>query len=224
MKLMLFDIDGTLLISQGLGREAKARAMRQVFGTDGGVRTFPFGGKTDWQILNETLAPHGITSEAIGAKMPEYQAIFAHYMQALVPEFETRPLEGAHDVIALLRAREDVLLGLITGNSHDTAPIKLRAGGFEPSWFKVGAYGNESHNRNDLAHLALMRAVQHYGAFAPQDVYVIGDTLADLECARSIGATCIIVTTGFEDKHALESARPDVLIHSLAQFFDHVRL
>ncbi len=225
MKLLLFDIDGTLLISQGLGRAAKSLAMQEVFGTDAGVMTHPFGGKTDWQILNELLHPLGWTTDTIGEHMPRYQQIFAGHMQALSQEHVATALPGALELVQAMNQRSDVIVGVVTGNTRETAPVKLRLGGFDPTWFKVGAYGNESHNRNDLPKLALERAIAYTGqTIVPQDVWVIGDTLADVECARAIGAKVAVVLTGFEDKVLLLASQPDVVLEDLTQFEERVVL
>ncbi len=219
MKLALFDIDGTLLLSQGLGRAAKARAMREVFGTEANVQAYPFGGKTDWQILNDLLNPLGWTSEAVGARMAEYETRFAHYMRDLAAEFTATPLPGALELVQALDARADVLVGVVTGNTRETAPVKLRAGGFEPSLFRVGAFGSESYNRNDLPALAIQRAEALIGqTIAPADVFVIGDTVADVMCARAVGAVAVAVLTGFEAREALLASRPDYVLNDLREF------
>jgi phosphoglycolate phosphatase len=219
MKLALFDIDGTLLLSQGLGRAAKAHAMREVFGTESNVQTHPFGGKTDWQILNELLGPLGWTNEAIGARMADYETCFARYMRELASEFTATPLPGALELVQALDARPDVLVGVVTGNTRETAPVKLRAGGFEPSLFRVGAFGSESHNRNDLPALAIQRAEALVGAkIAPADVFVIGDTVADVTCARAVGAVAVAVLTGFEERELLLASQPDYVLNDLREF------
>lgn len=223
MKLLLFDIDGTLLLSQGLGRAAKARAMLSVFGTDAGVLSYPFGGKTDWQILNELLNPLGWPSATIGEQMAHYQTIFADHMRDLADEYPTQALPGALDLVQSLSERTDMLLGLVTGNTQQTAPIKLRLAGFDPDLFKVGAYGDESANRNDLPALALQRAIAYTGqAIVPSDVIVIGDTLADVTCARALGAKIVVVLTGFEDHALLIASQPDVILDDLTQFVGRV--
>jgi phosphoglycolate phosphatase-like HAD superfamily hydrolase len=219
MKLALFDIDGTLLLSQGLGRAAKAHAMREVFGTEANVQTHPFGGKTDWQILNELLGPLGWTSEAIGARMADYETRFARHMRDLASDFTATPLPGALELVQALDARPDVLVGVVTGNTRETAPVKLRAGGFDPSLFRVGAFGSESHNRNDLPALAIQRAEALIGAtIRPSEVFVIGDTVADVTCARAVGAVAVAVLTGFEERELLLASQPDYVLNDLREF------
>jgi phosphoglycolate phosphatase-like HAD superfamily hydrolase len=110
------------------------------------------------------------------------------------------------------------LLGLVTGNVSTTAPYKLRAAGYDPAWFVIGAYGSEAVDRNVLPALALKRAIDHCGhTLHPHEVIVIGDTLADIACARALGAVAVAVTTGFADRDTLAAAQPDYLIESLAE-------
>jgi phosphoglycolate phosphatase len=224
-KLLLFDIDGTLLIGKGLGREAKAFAMQEVFGTDAGIRTHPFGGKTDWQILVEVLTPHGYTREQIGAQMAHYEQRFAVHMAALVAQFDVQACPGAHDLIAHLRQQADITLGIVTGNTSYTAPIKLQAAGFDPAWFAVGGYGNESDKRADLVRFALERAIKHTGQpISATDVIVIGDTVNDVTAAKALGAYTVTVFTGFEERDALIASNPDVMLDDLTTFLQHVPL
>lgn len=223
-KLLLFDIDGTLVLSKGAGREATVRSLMQVFGTDAGVKSLPFGGKTDLQILSEILPAHGFTFEEIHARIDAFQQAMAEHLQAIIGTYAVEACIGTHEVIAALSDRDDILLGLVTGNVQTTAPIKLRAAGFDPDWFVIGAYGSESPRRNDLPPLALQRAINHIGQeIAAEDVVVIGDTVADVECARAIpGAVAVAVCTGFEPRENLIAAQPDYLLNDLTTFLAEV--
>ena len=119
----------------------------------------------------------------------------------------------------------DVVLGIVTGNTSKTAPIKLRAVGFDPSWFVANAYGSESISRNVLPALAIDRARKITGYdFQPNEVIVIGDTVADIDCARAVGAVAVAVQTGFEEPHLLEQANPDYLLKDLTSFLETVPL
>lgn len=218
-KLLLFDIDGTLLISKGVGREAKALAMQDVFGTTGGVRTHPFGGKTDWQILRETLEPHGFTGIDIGKKMPTFEHAFAEQMKRIIGNFDVQALPGAKELLAYLAQRDDIVLGIVTGNTSKTAPIKLKAAGYDPAMFPVGAFGSEADDRNELPKLALERAMRHTRRdIRPQDVIVIGDTVKDILAARAIGGIAVAVLTGFEEAEVLAEHKPDYTLDDLTTF------
>ncbi len=224
-RLVLLDIDGTLLKAGGAGREAKSRAMLDVFGTDGGVMTHPFGGKTDWRILSEVLEESGITVDEIGRRMPEYQQIMARYMESLIDQFPVMALPGAMALVHTLRERSDIVLGIVSGNTQSTAPVKLRAAGFDPDWFPVGAFGSESVDRNDLSRMALDRANQlNGGGIAASEVLVVGDTPDDVRCARAIGAVAVGVLTGFAPAEEMLASGPDYLLDDLTTFFDVVPL
>ena len=221
MRLILFDIDGTLLMGKGVGREATRRAMLELFGTCGTLDMHKFGGKTDWQTLAEVL---GLEAALIGQQMAEYERILAFHMAALIATAGVVTLPGAMEIVTQLRQQPGVLLGIVTGNVSTTAPIKLRAAGFDPLWFPVGAYGSEALHRNDLPVLALRRACQHIGEdIPPEQVVIIGDTVDDIACARALGAQAIAVTTGFASRDALAAACPDFLLDSLAQLPDILR-
>ena len=218
MKLVLFDIDGTLLISQGIGREAKRRAMLERFGTVGDLDNHHFGGKTDWGILVDLLAPLGISSAQIGREMAAYEAAMARHMAAARAQFTAHALPGACDLLAALRQRGD-LLGIVTGNTGATARIKLDMAGYDLAQFVIGAYGHESPQRDDLTKLALGRAqVQAGRDFAGEDVIVIGDTPADVQAARAIEAVAVAVCTGYAPRESLEACHPDFLLADLRGF------
>lgn len=224
-KLLLFDIDGTLLHSNGATRAAKQKAMEDVFGISGNVLQHPFGGKTDWQILNEILLPLGYAPLEIGRKMPHFERVFAMHLDRVIGNFNVEALPGSHQLIASLRKNKTIMLGLVTGNTSATSPIKLRAAGFDPEHFVVGAFGNESDDRNILPRIALDRAAQLAGyPIAPENAIIIGDTPADVACARAVGAQAVTVFTGHADEQAVRAAKPDVLLDDLTQFLDRVAL
>ena len=223
MKLILFDIDGTLLTGKGLGRATKDLALRDLFGVHADVMSHPFGGKTDWQLLSELLATQERHDVDIAAIMPRYAERMAFHMTALLPNYTIIPCPFALEVVQILRPQDDVLLGNITGNTKGTAPIKLRAAGFDPAWFPVGAYGSEAYNRNDLPPLAIARAEESIGqTFAAKDVIVVGDTAMDVACAKVVGATSVAVRTGFASEQELQDAQPDYLLDDLSTFLTQV--
>lgn len=219
MKLVLFDIDGTLLISQGIGREAKRRAMTERFGTIGDLDNHDFGGQTDWGILAALLAPHGYSSANIGFEILNYQASMARHMNDIRGSYSANALPGAFELLETLQARADVLLGIVSGNTGATAQIKLEMAGFDPAHFPIGAYGHESPLREDLTRLAQQRAEKHaQRTFAPRDIFVIGDTPADIQAARAIDAVAVAVETGYAPRQSLIECQPDYLLGDLREF------
>ncbi len=215
--LILFDIDGTLLLTRGAGREATRLAMLEVFGTISTLEKHTFGGKTDWQTLVELLASEGLTHDHIGARMAEFDAAMGRHSAAIIGNYPVEACVHALAAVETLRQRPDILPALVTGNARSTAPIKLRAGGFDPTWFPVGAFGNESADRRDLPPLALQRARDHWGV-EPEFVIVIGDTEMDVMCARAIDAIAVVVETGFGSREELVAAHPDYIIPDLSAF------
>jgi len=223
LKLVLFDIDGTLLISRGIGREAKRLAMLECFGRTGDLDNHVFGGKTDWRIVAELLAPYGISSTDVGRAMPNYETVMARHMRAIRECYPAEAIPHALELVAALRQRDDSLVGLVTGNTSKTAAIKLELAGFDPAWFPIGAFGNESAARADLTRLALQRARDlSGGAIAGGDVFVIGDTPDDIQAARAIDAVAVAVCTGYVTRDQLIAANPDYLLADLGAFLDLV--
>jgi phosphoglycolate phosphatase-like HAD superfamily hydrolase len=222
LRLILFDIDCTLLLTHGAGREATRRAMLEVFGTSGNIEKHHFGGKTDWQTLVELL---GQDEAAIGKQMPVYDPVMGRHLAEVIPEFPVIRLPGALELVEALRQRDDLVLGLVTGNVSSSVPVKLRAAGFDPDWFAVGAYGSEAMNRDHLPALAIERAGHLAGQpFSPEQVIVVGDTPADVSCARAVGAAVVAVRTGFCQPGELEAAAPDYLLDDLTTFLEAVTL
>lgn len=222
VELVLFDIDGTLLWPKGVGRESTRRAMREVFGTEAAIDHHNFGGKTDWFTLHELLSEQGYTENRIGQMMPVYEQAIARHLTEIISSFPVQPCPGALELVAELR-RRGLLLGVLTGNVSTTAPVKLRAAGFDPSWFPIGAYGSEAADRNLLPFLALERTRQLLRQpIMPEQVVIVGDTPADVACARALGGIAVAVLTGFSTREAIAEAAPDYVLDDLTQFVDRV--
>lgn len=227
MYLVLFDIDGTLLRSDGCGRAATRLAMSDVFGTIGALDQTNFAGKTDWQILNEALVPAGIGGATIQAALPQYDQAVASHLADIISDFAVRPCPGVPDVVAALRENAQVVMGLVTGNMAGLASIKLRAAGYDPADFRVGAFGSEGWERAMLPPLALRRARALVGIeFPGERIVIIGDTPEDVLCAESVQGRTIAVATGpfktdelqryqpthtFEDMSAVETVLAAIL-------------
>lgn len=216
-KLVLFDIDGTLLRASGSGKAATERAMREVFGTVGGLADYRFAGKTDWHTLLHLLTPEGFTEAQVEAALIDYDLALARHMTDIMQDYHIHALPGTHELVNVLRARSDVVIGILTGNMPQMAAIKLRAAGFYPEDFAVAVYGSEAPVRRQLVPLAIDRAEQ-YGdtQFAPPDVIIVGDTPDDVDCAHSIGAKAIAVATGTPSRAELEQHPPVTVLDNLA--------
>jgi len=204
-RLVLFDIDGTLLLTDGAGRRAIHRALIEVFG-DTGPADHRFDGKTDPQIVRELMRVVGHADTHIDARM---QTLFDRYVTHLRdelcdPSYAPRALPGVPELLDALDARDDVVLGLLTGNLAAGARAKLQAVGIDPDRFLVGAYGSDHELRPELPAIAQQRARETLGIDVwGADVVVVGDTPADVQCGRGIGARAIGVATGHYPVDAL---------------------
>ena len=195
--LILFDVDGTLLQSDGCGRRALAATLDEVFGRYDGIDGVAFAGQTDLQILLDILMPWGYSQEAVMARLPVISEVMARHLRAFIPQFNVRPLPGARELIRDLWADPRARLGLVTGNLKQTTPIKLRAAGFDPASFPVGAFGDEAVSRSALPPLALQRAAAYWRtSFPPERIVIVGDTPNDIICARAVNARAVAVRTG----------------------------
>lgn len=198
MRLTLFDIDGTLLLSDGAGRRAIHRALLETFGGIGPVNHW-FDGKTDPQIVRELMRHEGHEDEHIDARMEQLLERYVTYLaeEMADPRHEPRALPGVQALLEALTVRDDVVLGLLTGNLAAGARVKLSGVGIDPDVFVVGAYGSDHESRPELPAIALARANERFGLeLRGSDVVVLGDTPADVTCGQGIGARAIGVATG----------------------------
>ena len=218
-KLVLFDIDGTILVTAGAGRRAIVKAIGEDVGTTGAFLGIRFDGKTDPQIVSELLsaAGHAPPHEAsrVAALCERYVALLEHELTRA--DVEATVMPGIHDLLDRLEAREDVLLGLLTGNLERGATLKLRAAGFAPERFAVGAYGSDAADRSALPAIAAARAAARLGT-APSGhaVVIIGDTPADIACGAGIGARAIGVATGGYSVEDLAAHGPHAVFPDLS--------
>lgn len=216
-KLILFDIDGTLIRSNGVGRLAMIAALEEVFGTAGPVDDYQMGGKVDHRIITDLMTSAGFTPEEIKAKINLVCDHMAVKALAIFPGKEMSVCTGVKPLLQALSQREDALLGLLTGNICRTAPIKLAAAGLNPLQFRVGAYGCDALDRNALPAIAMQRAGEMSGdAFAGHNTVIIGDTPADILCARAGQAMAVAVASGWHSMSTLSQYQPDFLFANLS--------
>ena len=198
MRVVLFDIDGTILRSGGVGRIAMEAALTNVFGSPGS-REYHYDGKTDKQIVRETMRLEGLTDEEIDARMPE---LLDRYLDGLHSELasgerQVHVFPGVREILNELEQQESVVLGLLTGNIEPGARAKLGAAGIDIRRFRVNAFGSDHEHRPELPGVAQRRANDLLGREIQGDrLIVIGDTPADIRCGESIGARAIGVATG----------------------------
>lgn len=218
-KLILFDLDGTLLWSDGAGRAAIHRALVDEMGTAGPIEGFPLAGKTDTAIARELLRAANHPDAESDAHV---KRVCDRYVELLAVELRSSRRKisvyaGVHELLSILGAREDAVVGLLTGNVEQGAILKLRAAGIDPAQFRVAAYGSDAYSRDALPPIAVSRAVAVIG-HAPRgrDVVIIGDTPADMTCGQGIGARAIGVATGPFEVAELEAAGGYAVFEDLA--------
>jgi phosphoglycolate phosphatase-like HAD superfamily hydrolase len=220
MRLVLFDIDGTLLWTDGAGRRAIARALLEEAGTAGPIAQYRFDGKTDPQIVRDLLALAGHPGDD-GCIARVCRRYLDHLRAELAaPGRPTRLMPGVPELLGALaeiEAQGRALVGLLTGNLAAGAALKLRSAGLDPARFRVGAYGSDSPRRSDLPAVAARRAAELAGrAFAGPDLVIVGDTPEDVACGRPIGARTVAVATGLYDVAALRAAGATHVFATLA--------
>lgn len=216
-RVLLFDIDGTLMDSANEGRVCFQRALEDVCGATGPIETYDMAGKTDWQIAIDLLGAAGVEPRIIEASLPDVFAAYARHVEISSPVFKMRALPGVPALLAQLSDDPRFMLGLVTGNVREAVPHKLRAVGIEPRMFTFGAFGSEHIDRNQLPALALHRLGQQQGSPVPtESTLVIGDTPRDIACARHTGLKVLCIATGTFSRDELEPHNPDFLLDDLS--------
>ena len=215
--VILFDIDGTLVLTGGAGGRAMARAFQDLFAIPNGFHDIPMPGRTDASILSDAAAAHGIPSES--ADLGRFREI---YLTHLVIELE-KPgprkgvMPGIRTLLDALAVRDNVFLALLTGNYEAAARVKLE---YFDLWryFRCGAFGDEALDRYRLLPQAVERIHVSGGpSIAAPDVIVLGDTPLDIACAAASGARSIAVATGGYGVEALRAAGADVVFEDLSE-------
>ncbi|MEM1042597.1 MAG: HAD hydrolase-like protein [Bacteroidota bacterium] len=217
MNLLLFDIDGTLLTTNGAGRGAVESALAELTGQPISADGISFSGKTDPQILREVLTQNGVDAAWTNGRFAEVVESFRQTMHRLFDPDGTDELEGAAALVERLHADDRVQLALLTGNLSEMAYLKVGAIGLGETHFPFGAFGSDAEDRNALPAIAVERAHAHGDrSFEAGEVIVIGDTPRDIACARAYGARAVAVATGRFDRDALAEHEPDALLDDLA--------
>ncbi|HWV58812.1 MAG TPA: HAD hydrolase-like protein [Longimicrobiales bacterium] len=218
-RLILFDIDGTLLRTNGAARRAFHRALLEVYGTAGPIATHEFDGKTDPQIAREILCAAGLTNGSVDRSLPQ---LWRAYLRELAGELaqpgkSAEVLAGVVDLLDALEAyRGSAMVGLLTGNIRRGADLKLAAAGLGGR-FALGAYGSDDEDRSALPAVAVERARELCGRrFSGSDIVIIGDTPSDVTCGRALGVRSVAVATGRYNRTALREAGADVVLDDLS--------
>lgn len=214
IKIILFDIDGTLVLTGGAGGRAMAAAFQELFAVPDAFRNIPMPGRTDSWILSDAAAAHGIAAPGLA----RFHDVYVEHLRAEL----TRPgprqaiMPGVRPLLDRLVARSDVYLALLTGNYEAAARVKLEH--FDLwRYFKCGAFGDAAPDRNGLLPKALAQIRACGGpSVEPSHVVVIGDTPLDVACAAASSARSVAVATGGYNVDALRDAGADVVFEDLS--------
>ncbi|HZA37812.1 MAG TPA: HAD family hydrolase [Candidatus Baltobacteraceae bacterium] len=213
-RLLLFDIDGTLIHSGGAGVHALKSAFTERFGIVDDLHDIEIAGMTDSGIVVSILNKHKIpaTPENVSAFLDSY----VHFLSLELPRRVGKLLPGVLELLEKLKSRPQLVLALLTGNVSRGAQLKLEHYGVW-HFFEFGAFADDHHDRNRLGTVARARAKEKHGRqFSTSEIDVIGDTPRDIACGKAFGARTIAVATGTWKRNQLAKYEPDFLIDDLS--------
>ena len=213
-KLVLFDIDGTILTSGGAGEKAMTQAIRDTFGPDQNLGNVELAGKTDVWIAQQIFETRGVKPRP--DDIERFLDTYLRHLDVQLARHNGRLLPGFPEILHALARLPNVAVGLLTGNLRRGAELKLCHYGV---WdhFPFGAFADDSHDRNRLGPFARDRARDAHGTdFQPADIYIIGDTPHDIACAKAIHAHAVAVATDRYSRSTLEAAGADFVFDDLS--------
>jgi len=216
MKLVLFDIDGTLVTTGAAGSDAMRLAFTELCGVADGFAGIEMSGKTDAAILREALTNHQVDETTVSVDV-FYECYIPHLRVTLQePHRPRRLMPGIPALLEALAEQPDLVLGLLTGNFAMGAQLKLESFGIW-HYFRLGAYGSDHVDRNALVPIAQQRVQALLGHTIPaQQTFVIGDTPRDIACAQVHGARAVAVATGNYTLAELQQYQPEYCLADLS--------
>ncbi|MFP5245609.1 MAG: HAD family hydrolase [Thermoanaerobaculia bacterium] len=215
MRLVLFDIDGTLLTDRGASREAFAHALHAVYDYAGDLARYDFSGRTDPQIAHMVLRDAGLAAEEIESRLPQLWKLYLEGLERNATPERVRTMPGIRELVDALHTHEDVVLALLTGNIEPGARLKL-GGARLNGYFGFGAFGSDSADRTQLPPVAVRRASEHMGRhFSGSEVVIIGDSIYDVRCGVPYDATTIAVASGKTPGELLRAEKPTWFFETL---------
>ena len=222
MKIVLFDIDGTLIKAGGAGLRGLNKAIKEMCGVDNICDKFSLQGSTDKENF-ATAFKHACGKKPTAKQFRELELKYIGFLPAEVKRSikskNYSKLNGVEKLLVLLSKRKDVMVGLGTGNLKEGAFIKLEPSGFR-KYFAFGGYGCDSHIRSEV----LKKAVERAGKIVkteirPADVYVIGDTHLDVAAAKDAGYHSAAVMDGFGDQKLLERSGSELIVKNFTDLY-----
>lgn len=224
-RLLLFDIDGTLLLSRGRGLQAMHDAIQEVYAREPMPAAIKPHGKTDGMLFEEMALAYGLSAELLLSKSAELHRTYASRLAELLREPESVELRpGVRPLLELLARRPNVRLGLVTGNLETTAWHKIEAAGLA-QFFETGGFGSDARDRSGLVAHALRRFAERTGrTWVGREVWVIGDTPDDVQSGKAHGTRTLAVATGSFDLAVLTQTGADVVVPDLSDTGAVVRI
>jgi len=214
-RLLLFDIDGTLIHSGGAGVFALRRVLKDRFQIEDDLHDIEIAGRTDSGIVMSILKKHGIPGST--ENMAAFLDSYLHFLSLELPQRIGTVLPGVLELLSKLKERPHVVLALLTGNISRGAQLKLEHYGVW-HFFEFGAFADDHHDRNELGPFARSRAEEKHGhGFDAAQIDVIGDTPHDIACGKSISARTIAIATGSISRGDLAAHKPDFLFDDLSK-------
>jgi len=207
----LFDVDGTLLLTDGAAKQAFVHAVRELLGREDPLDDIAFAGRVDTRILGDILAKHG--AEPTHGLVQRFWDSLVVHMRAVLHPGRGRLMPGVPALLDAIAAEPAWGMALLTGNFTRMAELKLRHFGLDGR-FAFGAFGEEAENRDALACLAVQRVAERW-RLPPERCIVVGDTVHDIACARAAGAHAVAVATGWTSRADLEAHGPDLALDDL---------
>jgi phosphoglycolate phosphatase-like HAD superfamily hydrolase len=220
-RLVLFDIDGTLISTEGAGVKAFAQTSAELYGLPEATKGMTFAGRTDRALVELIFNQNSI--EITEAKVKQFFKAYLERLNHFLPTDNTTPLPGVMELMEKIRqSQSPPVIGLLTGNHSQGAQLKLKHYNIWDE-FEMGAFGDKTTERNAVAQEALAWAKERWDDIKPEEILVIGDTERDIQCARSIGAKVLAVATGHSSIEELQAFDPDwasidLLAENLPQF------
>ena len=214
--LILFDIDGTLLLTQRAGTQSMQAATRELFGDQFTFDGVDIGGRLDPLIWADVAKANGIEDPA--SHHDRFRATYLrHFQERLARDPTVMVLPGVVELIEALSQETDMWLGLLTGNYPETGRMKIEAAGLDMDSFAVAVWGVDGAHRRELPVVAMEQyAAQTGRTIEAHNVVIIGDTLHDIDCARANGCRCLAVSTGMCTADELAAHEPDLLVDDLS--------
>lgn len=214
-RVVLFDIDGTLIRSQGAGKKAIANTLKEDFHCDTPDVEVSFAGRTDLSLIKEIFQRNSL--KISGGDMQKFFASYVRHLSQTLAECQGEVIDGVVALLDHLFRDEEIILGLLTGNIRDGAFAKLQHFKLD-RYFKLGGFGDNCEDRAEIAKEGV-RAIETAVNMRvnPKKVLVIGDTPHDVNCAHAIGARSLAVCTGYSSRKEIEVAKPMYLMEDLRE-------